>query len=156
MRDVYSWIYKISGVTAAKTLMYCTTDTVAHCEVLRLWVGNLGNDTNEQWDIRFESISSLGTPTATTISAMQHEYNSGTALTTVKANVTASEPTYNGSAADLQSVGYEGSSGLAGYLWVPQPEEKLLLHPSSSWGLRLLTAIASTDIVVGMTLAERS
>lgn len=155
--QVYSAAYRISGVTAAKTLMYLTAPSTAVVEILSASVTNESNETNEQIACALQRITSLGTPTATTVTPADHENLSPSASSTVKANVTASEPTYGAVAQNADIVGafgLEGASSLGGWDFNPMPEERVIVAPSASIGLRLLNAITSADLVVRLTFRE--
>jgi hypothetical protein len=144
MKGVYTASYQITGVTgAAKTLMYITATSSAVVELLSASVTQIGVTAEEQLDFRLAKISTLGTPTATTITPKGSE--TSTAGSTVKANVTASEPTYeqDGSSIDL-SIDRQGSSSLSGYFYDPQPEDRPIIPPSGTVGLKLVSSPTNT------------
>lgn len=151
MRGVYTASFLISGLSAAKTLMYITTTATNMVEILSSSVTDATLTTNQQIEVTLQRVSSLGTPTATTVTASPHEFGDQTAASTVKANVTASEPTY---AADNQ-IGHEAASSLGGWFFDPMPEERPIIPPSATMGLRLLTSsISAQDTVVRITFRE--
>lgn len=157
MQGVYSAAYRISGNTAAKTLMYLTAPATGVVEILSASVTNESNETNEQIACALQRITNLGNPTATTVTPADHESLSAAASSTVKANVTASEPTYGAisQGADIVGAfGLEGAASLGGWYFDPTPEERVLVPPSGSLGLRLLNAITSADLVVRLTFRE--
>jgi hypothetical protein len=149
MRGVYNARYQITGVTAAKTLMYLTAPSGKVVEIISASVTNLDNDTNEQFEACLNTVSSLGTPTATSVTPDPTEAGDQAAGSTVKGNVTASEPTYGNA-----QFGREGASLLAGWFFDPLPEERPTVAPSATIGLRLLTAIASTGLNVNIRFRE--
>lgn len=150
MRGVYTASYRISGLAAAKTLMYLTAPASAVVEILSASVTNEANETNEQILCTFQKIGTLGTPTATTVTPAKHEDGDQAAGSTVKANVTASEPTYT---ADTE-IAREGTSSLGGWFYTPVPEERKYVPPSGSIGLRVINAPTSFDAVVRLTFRE--
>ena len=151
MRGVYTASYLISGLSAAKTLMYITTTSSIMAEILSASVTDATNVTNQQLEITLQRVATLGTPTATSITPAQHENSDQAAVSTVKANVTASEPTYT---ANTQ-IGHEGCSSLGGWFFDPMPEERPLIPPSATMGLRLLTSSPTAqDTVVRITFRE--
>lgn len=152
MRGVYEASIKISGLSAAKTLMYITVPSNKTVEVLSAEVTNLTNETNEQCEATFQLISSLGTPTATTITPTKAEQGDQAAGSTVKGNVTASEPTYSSS--PNVEVGRKGFASLAGYQYAPVPEERPVLAGGSSWGLQLLNSPSAFDAMVVLRFRE--
>src|SRR6185369_14190193 len=94
MRGVYEATYAISSLSAAKTLMYITAPSTACVEILSMEVTNRTNETNEQCEATFQKIGTLGSPTATTVTPAKLEQGDQAAGSTVKGEVTGSEPTY--------------------------------------------------------------
>lgn len=157
MRGVYTAAYRIATVTTGKTLMYITASSSILVEILSASVTNESNETNEQILCAFQRPSSLGTPTATTVTPKPHEVGGASAGSTVKANVTASEPTYPAIAqgADIPGAfGMEGVASLGGWFYNPVPEERVYIEPSGTLGLRLVNTITSADLVVRITFRE--
>lgn len=150
MRGVYTASYRISGLSAAKTLMYVTAPSTKVVEILSASLCNETNETNEQLLCTLQTVNSLGTPTATTVTPAKHEAGDQAAGSTVKANVTASEPTY---VSDTE-IGREGFSSLGGYYYDPMPEERPTIAPSATMGLRIINAPTSFDAVVKITFRE--
>jgi hypothetical protein len=68
---------------------------------------------------------------------------------TVKADVTASEPTYASIGIDEQGV-----SSLAGYRYDPMPEERPIIAPSATVGVKLNAAPTSFNATVKMVWRE--
>lgn len=151
MRGVYEAVYKISGLAAAKTLLYLTAPAAAVVEILSASVTNASNETNEQLDCFIKKIGTLGTPTATSLTPSKTEDGDQAAGSTVKANVTASEPTYTSNT----EVGWEGYSDLAGWFFDPIPEARKYVPPSGSVGVYLnATPAAALDAVVRLVFRE--
>lgn len=157
MRGVYTAAYRIAGVSAAKTLMYLTVPSNKVVEILSVSVTNESNETNEQLLVGLQRVTTLGTPTATTITPKPHETGDQAAGSTVKANVTASEPTYPAIAAGADipgAFGLEGASSLGGWYFDPTPEERPIVPGGETVGLRLVNAPTSLDLVVRWTFRE--
>jgi hypothetical protein len=150
MRGVYEAVYKISGVAAAKTLAYLTAPATAIVEILGASVTDASNETNEQLDCFIKKIGTLGTPTATSLTPSKTEDGDQAAGSTVKANVTASEPTYTSNT----EVGWEGASSLSGWFYDPIPEERKYVPPGGSVGIYLNQAITAADLVVRLRFRE--
>lgn len=151
MKGVYTAKHKASGITAAKTLMYLTNTSSKVIEILKTGVTDANNPTNSQIECTLQKIGTLGTPTATTLTPAKHESGDQASTVTVKANVTANEPTYT---ADTE-IGDTAEPLLGGWRFDPTPEERTYVEPSASIGIRLLTAtIPSTDLVSWMTYRE--
>lgn len=150
MRGVYTASYRITGLSSAKTLMYITAPASKVVEILSASVTNESNETNEQLICTLQTVSGLGTPSGTAVVPAKHETGDQAAGSTVKANVTASEPTY---LTDTE-IGREGFSSLGGYYFDPLPEERPTIAPSGTVGVRCITAPTSFDAVVKVTFRE--
>jgi hypothetical protein len=139
MRGVYEARISIAGLTQAKTLAYLTAPANKVVEILSIEVTNASNETNEQLKCQWNLITSLGTPTGTSITPTKLEQGDQSAGSTVVGDITASEPTY--SASVIQ--GEKGWASLAGYQFSPIPEERPVVAGGASWGLRNMTAPGS-------------
>jgi hypothetical protein len=135
MRGVYRANIKASGLNSGRTVVYITAPSTRVVEILSAKIGNESNTTNQQLSAAFQKISSLGTPTGTTLTPTKAEQGDQAAGSTVVGNVTASEPSY----ASNTQFDLQGFASLAGYQHAPVPEERLYIAASDSWGLRLLT-----------------
>lgn len=150
MRGVYIAHTEISGVNSARTLMYLTAHSLSVIEILSISVTNADVETNEMISAGLFRISALGTPTATTLTAIEKsEEGTSDTTATIKTNVTASEPTYNTNPLDKQ-----GTPNLAGYFYDPTPEERPTVSPGKSIGIRLLSAPAAFNCVVILKYRE--
>lgn len=141
MRGVYRLVDTISSVTTAKTLLYIETGTKP-IEILSARVTCQDEDTSEQIMVELNRIATLGTPTATTITPKPTEEGSAAYGGTCKSNVTASEPTYDG---ESDAIASGGANKLAGWEYVPLPEERVIVGPSDDVGLRLIDDIANSS-----------
>jgi hypothetical protein len=150
MRGVYTATYRITGLSAARTLMYLKAPADKVLEILSASVTNEGNETNEQLLCTLQRITTEGTPTATAVTPARHEPGDQAAGATVKANVTASEPTYT---ADTE-IGREGFSSLGGWYFDPTPEERPIIPGQGLMGLRLISTPAAFDGVAKITWRE--
>ncbi len=152
MRGVFRAVDTVSAVTAAKTLLYITAPADAVLEILSARVTCQDEDTSEQIMVELNRIATLGSPTATTITPKPTEEGSAAFGGTCKSNVTASEPTYDDESSAIASG---GANKLAGWEYVPLPEERAYISPSDTVGLRLIDAIsASSDLTVEITFRE--
>lgn len=151
MRGVYEAVIKISGLNAAKTLVYISAPADKVVEILEAEVTNLSQETNEQLEACLQRVSTLGTPTATTLTPSKKESGDQAAGSTVKGNVTASEPTYSSNS----EMGYQGFASLSGYAFKPTPEERPIIPGQGTVGLRLITAPATAfDAICRVTFRE--
>lgn len=151
MKGVYTSVIKIAGLNAAKTLIYITAPSSRTLEIISASVGNSGsNVTNQQLEATFQRITTLGTPTGTSITPSPQETNDAAASATVVGNVTASEPTYTSGVVFDQ----QGFASLAGYQHAPVPEERIIVPPSASLGLRMLSIPTAFDADVKLVHRE--
>lgn len=150
MRGVYTVGGSISGLAAAKTVLYLTNAADMALELLAAWIENATNETNEQCEAVIQRITTIGTPTATAATPQKHELGDMASSVTCGLNVTASEPTYTSGA----EYGRRGFPSLGGYRWEPTPEERVYVSPSESIGLRLLNSPTAFDAKVGFTFRE--
>lgn len=149
MRGFYTAPYKIAGLNAAKTLLYITAPSVKVCIIIGTTVTNESNATNFQFQAAIGNITTLGTPTATTLVPTPHELGDQAAASTVKVNVTASEPTYG-----AVNITQEGAASLVGYRHEPAPEERLVVEAGTSVGLRMITTPTAFDADIRFTFQE--
>lgn len=157
MRGVYRVPYRIAAVTTGKTLAYITAPAASLVEILGTFITDENNNTNQQILGGWQRITTLGTPTATTVTPTKTEKGDQAAASTVKCNVTASEPTYGAiaqGAAIVDAHGLRGFASLSGYNEVEIPETRFYVAPSDSWGLRLPNTITSMDMVLEFLFRE--
>ena len=145
MRGVYRARVKITGVTTAKTLLYLTAHSGKPIEIYSARITDYNEHTSEQILAELNRIATLGTPTATTITPKPTEEGSAAFGGTCKGNVTASEPTYDG---EGDQISDGGANKLGGWEYVPLPEERPIIAPSDSVGLRLIDALANSSGLV--------
>jgi hypothetical protein len=131
-------------------LLYITAPATQVVEILEASVTNADTETNEQLRCTWQDITTLGTPTATPLTPAKHEAASSAAASTVKANVTASEPTYTANT----EIGHKGFPSLGGWDHGGIPETRKYIAPGASAGIRLLDAPTSFNCVVSVTFRE--
>jgi hypothetical protein len=148
MRGVYTAALKIATLNSSKTLAYITAPATKAVEIIACTVTNESNANNQQMEIAIANISSLGTPTATSVTPTPHESGDQAAASTVKMNVTASEPTYG------STISQEGAASLVGYRHEPAPEERIIVTPATSVGIRMITTPTAFDCDVRLTFRE--
>lgn len=150
MRGVYTAQIKISGLAAAKTLVYITAAAAKPVKILSAEITNASNETNEQCEACWQRVSSLGTPTGSSLTPSPHEQGDQAAAATVVGNVTASEPTY----ASNTQVGRKGFASIVGYAFQPTPEEQPIIQGGATWGLQILNSPTAFDCIVNVTFQE--
>ena len=150
MRGVYDAVIEIAVLNSARTVMYITAPSTKVVEVLSAAIENASVATSEQHKATFQKVTTLGTPTATTLTPSKHEDGDQAAASVVKGNCTSEPTTY---AADTE-VGKKGYSSVAGYFFGSQPEERLYITAGQTYGLRLLSTPTSFVGIVRITFRE--
>lgn len=150
MRGVYTASIAISGLTTARTLLYITAPAAKAVQILSAHIGNSSNETNEQMLATFKRVSSLGTPTGTAVTPAKHELGDQAAGSTVKGNVTASEPTYSANS----EFGRKSFASVNGYDFQPTPEEQPIIQPAETVGLVMEAAVTALDAMVHIVFRE--
>lgn len=149
MRGVYTATNQITGLNASKTLMYITAPSTKIVEILGFTVTDDNNATNFQMLVGCYNISTLGTPTATAVTPTPHEAGDQAAASVVKANVTASEPTYG------TEITQEGAASLVGYRFEPPTEaDRLYVTAGASVGWRMMNTPTSFNADIRLTFRE--
>lgn len=157
MSRVYELPFRIASVAAAKTLMYVTAGTYP-VRVKRAWIVQ-ESGTSELLSAGIGRITTLGTPTATTVTALIPAAGPPTAGFTAKANVTASEPTYGASAAGSAMVNWYGVQGFqsgVGWYWFDDVDGGgITIAAGDTYGLYLFsTPTTGLALSLGMVVDE--
>lgn len=151
MRGVYEATVAISALAATKTLMYITAPSNKVVEILSARVTNTSNETNEQLECTIQKITTLGTPTATTLTPTPRETGDQAAGSTVKGDCTSEPTTYTSGV----EAGRQGFPSIAGWHYQPIPGERLVIGGGASWGLLLLTTTCTAfDAMATVTFRE--
>ena len=151
IRGVYEASLLCSAVTTDRTLLYLTAPSGKTVEVLSAAITDASNTTNAQIEGVIQKITTLGSPTGTSITPTKTEQGDQASGSTVVGNITGSEPSYT--AGVLQ--GHEGFSNLGGWYYSPIPEERMYIAGGDSWGIRILDTVpSSTDFVVRIRYRE--
>jgi len=152
MRGVYRAAIDITAVTTAKTLVYITTPATLVIEILSARITDQNENTSEQILAELNRITTLGTPTGTSLTPKPTEELSAASGVTAVGNITASEPTYDAAG---NAIARGGANKLGGWEYLPLPEERSIIKPSDTVGLRLVNAIAtSTDLTAEIIYRE--
>lgn len=152
MGQIYVSSFSISGLTTARTLMWQTAPADATTDIMSAHVTNATNETNEQFEVTFQRITTLGTPTSTAVVPAPTQVGYAVSGVTMEANVTASEPTYP--AVNVSETGKQGAASLGGWHYEPPPDERFTTSSADNTGLRLLAAVTAFDAKVTWTFDE--
>lgn len=149
MRGVYTAYIDISAISTNKTLMLIQAPSTAVVEILSAHATNLDVEAGEQLSIGLFRVTTVGSPTGTTVTSEKHEFGDAASTCTIKGDLSAEPTTYATNPIDKQ-----GQSNLAGYHYDPVPEERPTIPPSGAIGLRLLVAPASFNCSVMVVFRE--
>lgn len=126
-------------------------------EIERIWVSQIGTETSEQLGIIIgQKASAFGTYTSTT--PAPHVLGgaaSGITGGTAGAAATAGTDATAEGAGSVTTTIEEGFNNLNGYLWVPTPEERLVLGPDTAVIVKMVgTPTTLTGWCAGITYRE--
>jgi hypothetical protein len=141
---VYSTKLDATVVATARTLVQYNASATNIGVVLRAWVSQNLSETSTQEEVEIQRVTTAGTGTAGNLRALA---TYGAALGTTTVNHTA-----EGTAGD--SLIREGFNILNGWLWVPTPEERIVVPPSGRVVLKFPVAPASATWSAGLVVAE--
>jgi hypothetical protein len=149
MRGVYTAYIDISGISSAKTLMLIQSPSTAVVEIIGIHVTNLDVETSEQLSIGLFKVSTLGSPSGTSVTPEKHETGDAAAAATLTGNLSVEPTAYATNPIDKQGV-----NNLAGYHYDPIPEERPIVAPSGAMGVRLLVSPTSFNCSVMVVFRE--
>jgi len=141
---VYTVRMAPTAVTAAKTLIRVSANGTSALVLLRAWITQETKVTSEQLRALIQRASTTGTGTAVT--PQPHEVGDSAFSGSAAVNLTA-EPTLTGS-----PFNNENFNILNGFIYVPMPEERVIVPPSGIIVLRSdIAPLASMTMTAGMT-----
>jgi|SRR6266568_8187827 len=136
MKGVFTVRQQISSLSTAKTVLLGTNPTGTIIEIIEAYLTNASQSTLEQLDIGLFIVTTLGSPTGTSITAanvQKSEAGSADTVLTWTSDLTAEPTTYN-----ANPLHVEGVINVAGYKFEPVPEARRFVGSGKSFGLRLL------------------
>jgi hypothetical protein len=150
MRGVYAAEAHISSLSSAKTLMMLTAPSDMCFELLSCSVTVTNSPTAAEIDMEVVRVTTIGSPTGTSVTPEKFEEGDVAATVTCLANLTA-EPTAI-SGVDLD---HQGVPNNVGYFWTPLPEERPVISPSKALALRVVNAPSpAIDVAIVMRFRE--
>jgi len=149
MRGVYTASIDISGLASAKTLLLIQAAATCVIEILSVHVTNLSNETNEQLPVGLFHVTTIGSPTGTSVTPEKHEKLDAASVATATGNLTGEPTAYAANPIDKQGI-----ASLSGYHYDPIPEERPIVPPSGAIGLRLLAAPSALDATAAIVYRE--
>jgi len=162
MSGVYTVSMQNQTIIASSDLVIIHTDSTlasggSNIEILRAWCSQNATETSEQLGIQLcLQASAFGTYTATT--PAPHFVGgrvSGIAGGTTGAEGTAGTDASANAAGTKTAIIYDGFNNLNGWLWVPTPEERIVLPADTAIVLAMVgTATTLTNWNAGITFRE--
>ena len=150
MRGVYTADIKLPAWSTTRAALLIQAPAQKAVEIISAHLGNVGaNVTNQQLEAALSRVATLGTPVGTGITPNPEEAGDQAAASTVT----------GGLSTDVTAVGvnldHQGFASLAGYQFVPVPEERPLIPPAGAAVIRLVTApTAAFDAVLQVRFRE--
>lgn len=141
MRGVFRLVDTISAVTTAKPLLYLATPATAVVEILSARVTCQDEDTSEQ--ILVQLVRATGTVGGgAAMTPKPTEEGAAASACTAKSGATAITGMTSDGESDAIASG--GANKLAGWEYVPLPEERPIIKPSDFLILETVDAIANS------------
>jgi hypothetical protein len=160
--SVYSVIMNNQTIIASADMVIIHTDSTlatggSNIRILRAWCGQTATETSEQLGIQLAlQASAFGTYTATT--PAPHFVGgrvSGITGATTGAEGTAGTDASANAAGTKTPIIVDGFNNLNGWLWVPTPEERIILPADTAIVLAMIgTATTLTNWSAGITYEE--
>lgn len=160
--SVYSVTMQNQTIVADATLVIIHTDSTlatggSNIRILRAWIGNQATETSDQLGVILGlKASAFGTYTSTT--PTPHFIGgrvSGIAGGTTGAEGTAGTDASAEGAGTVTPIVYDGFNNLNGWLWVPTPEERIVLPADTAIILKVVgTPATLTNWSAGITYEE--
>ena len=150
MRGVYTGTVIHSALAAAKDLYVLTAPSSKVLEVLRAWITNSSNETNEQLVGVLIRASAAGTGAATSIVKKPHEVGDKASDSTLEHTYATTQPTL-----EADPLAREGITSLSGVEFIRAPEERIYVQPSGIFVIRITTTtFTALDVTAGITWRE--
>lgn len=149
MRGVYTAQIDITGLSSAKTLMLIQAPSTGVIEIISCSVSNVNSETSEMLNIGVYHVTTVGSPTGTSVTPEKHEKLDASSSATVTGNLSGEPTAYASKPLDKQGI-----NNLSGYRYDPLPEERPIVPPSGAIGLRVIDAPASFNASVQIVFRE--
>ena len=150
MRGVYSVHASIAAVTAAKTLLQIKAGSATPLEILRVWLENGSVEVDDTMEVQL--LRKLAGATVTSFTPILFEPSDQAAKAVGGTSATGHTATAEGTDGDI--LIREGASILAGYTWLPTPEERILVPPGGIIALKTALTVNSMVMICGIIFRE--
>jgi len=148
-------VYEVSmnnvAVTGAITLVQLKAGTASILRILRAWCSqsNLAASAQQTIEIVRKSVA------ATVTSATPLKNDPGDAASNMVSSTSATGTNASAEGTDGDILYRDNFSVLNGWLWVPTPEERIIVGPSGIIGLKFpIAPAASTTVSAGFIVGE--
>ena len=141
MRGVYTAEFQVS-VSAAKTLMFLTNASDMVLEILEASIGITDVDATEQMNASLTHVTDATSAAGSAVVPAKHEQGDVVSSVTALADLSVEPTSY--AAVDID---HQGFSSVEGYHYEPIPEDRPIVSPSASIGVRLLDAPSGATVM---------
>lgn len=147
----YSVTMQGTSVSAAITLIQIKAGAAKSVQILRAWVGNTDVETSNQLRVRL--LRKTATATVTSFTPIEFDTDGPAAGAAGGTSATGVNASAEGTDGDV--LVDDGFNILNGWLWVPTPEERIVVPAAGFLGLKLPAApAAATVISAGIIFGE--
>lgn len=150
MKGVYTVHASVATVTTAKTLIQIKAGSASAVEILRAWItnGSVTADDNVEGVI----VRKTAAATVTSFTPILHDPSDQAAKAVGGTSATGHSASVEGTDGDI--VIREGFSVLAGWIWLPTPEERVVVPQAGIVAVKSNITIASATLIAGVTFRE--
>ncbi len=150
MRGVYTISGTIAGVTTAQSLIQIKAGATTSLEILRAWISQTTVLVSDQSEAEIHRNSAAAT--VTDQDPLPHEVGDQAVAATGGTAATGIDASGEGTPGAV--LIREGFNMLSGWIYLPTPEERILVPPAGFILLKLNLAITSATIACGITFRE--
>ena len=147
---VYTISGVVTGVTTAQSLIQIKAGASTMVEILRAWISNTTSETSDTGIAEIHRNSAAATVSSQ--AALKHHDSDQAAKAVNGTAATGIDATGEGTPGDVLIV--EGFNVLAGWTWLPTPEERIWVPPAGFLLLKSDLAISSVTLACGITFRE--
>lgn len=142
---IYTTVMPATVVSTAITLVQYNAASTNIGVVLKAWVSQNLSETSTQEEAQLLRVSTAGTGTGSPALNPLGAYGTAAGTTTIAHSAEGTPST---------SLVREGFNILNGWLWVPTPDERIIIPPSGRLALKFPVAPASATWSAGLVIAE--
>jgi len=152
--DVYTLVHKRIVVATAITILQLKAGTNSPFEILRAWLSQHLSTTTAQCQIGFVRKSAGATVTAAVVGTTLYKRSPNAGTPDLVLSTTGTGLTATGEGTDTDEIYPDAFNVLNGWLYLPVPEERILVPISGIIGLKFTVAPASHTFTAGITVRE--